>query len=339
MLTDQQIKSTLEALVDPTNGKTLKENEGVRKIDYNSEENKVTLIIALADDKDPKKDDFQYELMKKLKIDLKIAGVKVEYTKLNTRAAGETNILGANSNVKFLAVASGKGGVGKSTITANLALALTRLGRKVGLIDADIYGSSINQIMEIEKLPVQRGNLISPVEVEGIEVITTAMLMRDNKPLMWRGPMLQKILVHFLNDVDWAADLDYILFDLPPGTGDVALDIQQFIPHARQVLVTTPHPSASHVAVRAGKMAQELKHPIIGVIENMSYIEINDEKHRVFGKGGGAKVAMELETTLLAQLPLAQPENGMYHSLFLQDDSLADAYDNVATLIIDDFEQ
>lgn len=334
MVTEKQIIEALESMIDPDNGKTLKENGGVRKVEYNAEANKVNLVIGLADDKSKKLNDFQFEIMKKMKVELGIGGVKIEYVKLSTRSSQETNILGEDSEVKFLAIASGKGGVGKSTITANLAMALTRMGKKVGLIDADIYGSSINQIMEIDELPTQVGNLINPVEKEGIQVITTAMLVQGNKPLMWRGPMLQKLLKHFLHDVDWAKDIEYILIDLPPGTGDVAIDIQQLIPQTRQILVTTPHPSASHVAVRAGIMAKELKHPILGVIENMSFIDIDGEKHRVFGKGGGAQVAYELETELLATLPLTQPENGKYHSLYLAEDKLSKEYDSIAKEVI-----
>ena len=337
MATEKQIIEVLEQLIDPSSEKTLKEIGGVRLVEYNESENKVNLVIGLEDPRTPKLDDFQYEIMKKLKIDMAIAGVKLEFVNIRTRSSQETDILGQQSEVKFLAIASGKGGVGKSTITANLAMALTRLGKRVGLIDADIYGSSINQVMEIDELPTQKGELITPVIKENIEVITTAMLIQGNKPLMWRGPMLQKLLRHFLHDVDWSKDLEYILIDLPPGTGDVAMDIQALIPQTKQLLVTTPHPSASHVAVRAGIMAKELKHPILGVVENMSYIEIEGEKHRVFGKGGGAQVAYELETDLLATLPLTQPENGKYHSLFLEEDSLSKEYDSLAKEIIRQF--
>ncbi len=337
MITEKLIRTALNSLIDPSNGKTLEANNAIRIVEYNAETNKVNLVIALADDRTPKKDEFQFEIMKKMKVEMKIGGVKIEYTRLDTRTQSETFILAPESNVKFLAVASGKGGVGKSTIAANLAIALTRLGKKVGLIDADIYGSSINQIMEIDELPVQIGNLISPVVKEGIEVITTAMLIEGNKPLMWRGPMLQKLLKHFLNDVDWSKELEYIIIDLPPGTGDVAMDIQALIPQTKQLLVTTPHPSASHVAVRAGIMAQKLNHPIIGVVENMSFIEIDGKKHRVFGKGGGAKVAYELDTELLATLPLTQPENGTYHSLYLQDDLLSKEFDKLAEVVIESF--
>ncbi len=332
-MTDK-IRQILEQMIDPSNGKTLKENGGVRKIDFDAEANKVNVVIGLSDDKMPQLDEFQYAIMKELKIGLGIGGVKIEYVKLNTRSSQETDILGENSQVKFLAVSSGKGGVGKSTVTANLAMALTRLGKKVGLIDADIYGSSINQVMEITELPTQVGELISPVVQEDIEVITTSMLIQGNKPLIWRGPMLQKLLKHFLHDVDWNKDIEYILIDLPPGTGDVALDIAQLIPQSRQLLITTPHPSAAHVAVRAGLMAKQLNHTLLGVVENMSYLDVEGTKHRVFGKGGGAQVAYELETELLATLPLTQPDNGKYHSLFVESDPLSKEFDDLAKEII-----
>ncbi len=340
MLTKEQIQAAIAAVIDPTNGKSLADNEAIRQIDYDSDANKCTLLIAMANDKDQDaKNKMQLQLMKALKIDLGIGGVKIEYVRLGHRSVQETPILDANSTIKFLAIASGKGGVGKSTVTANLALALSRLGRKVGLIDADVYGSSIAQIMEISERPKQVGNLVDPVLHEGIEVIATSMLQAENAPLMWRGPMLGKILTHFLTEVNWAKDTEYILFDLPPGTGDVALDIQTKIPQARQLIVTTPHPSAAHVAVRAGKMAQSLKHPIIGVVENMSYLDYNNEQLFVFGTGGGEQVAYELGTQLLVQIPIAQPSNERYSSLYLAEDPMSGHYDKLAKLVMLSFEQ
>ena len=334
-MTKEQIQSAIESIMDPSNGKTLKENDAIRQIDFDADANKLQLLIAMGNDKDQDaKNKMQLQMMKALKIDLGIAGVKIEYAKLGQRSVKETPILDVNSPIKFLAIASGKGGVGKSTVTANLALALTRLGKKVGLIDADVYGSSIAQIMEITDRPKQVGTLVDPVHHEGIEVIATSMLQAENAPLMWRGPMLGKILTHFLTEVNWASDTEYILFDLPPGTGDIALDIQTKIPQARQLIVTTPHPSAAHVAVRAGKMAQNLKHPIIGVVENMSYLEVNNEKLPVFGQGGGEQVAYELGTDLLVQIPISQPSNERYSSLYLADDPMSAHYDKLAKLVI-----
>jgi ATP-binding protein involved in chromosome partitioning len=340
MITKEIIEEKIAQIIDPTSSKTLAENDAIRQIDYDEATNKAYLLIAMTNEKDQDAiNKMQLQIMKALKIDLGIGGVKIEYVKQGRRSVQETPILDSNSSIKFVAIASGKGGVGKSTVTANLALALTRLGKKVGLIDADIYGSSIVQIMEIEDRPKQVGNLVDPVIHENVQVIATSMLQNENAPLMWRGPMLGKILTHFLTEVNWSQDTEYILFDLPPGTGDVALDIQTKIPQARQIIVTTPHPSAAHVAVRAGKMAQNLKHPIIGVVENMSYLDHAGEKVHVFGEGGGEQVAYELGTELLIQLPIAQPNNGQYSSLFTDKDEISWIYDKLAKFVILSYEQ
>jgi ATP-binding protein involved in chromosome partitioning len=321
LVTKEHILNAILPMTDPSSGKTLEEQNSVRRIFLNEEENKAHIIIALQELNTAHQATFQKGLLKVLKLDLGIAGVKLEYTTLNQRAAGESKILAPGKNVRFLAIASGKGGVGKSTTTANLAVALGRIGKKVGVIDADIYGSSISTIMEIKERPVFGSNIIHPVVQEGVEVIGTDMLNDSKKPLMWRGPMLGKMLDHFFNDVEWSDDIEYIIVDLPPGTGDVAIDIQRIIPSCKQIIVTTPHPSAANVAVRAGHMAQELKHTMLGVIENMSYLEHAGERINVFGQGGGVLVSQELETRLLANIPLAQPEHGEYHSIFDEKDS------------------
>ncbi|XMB85182.1 P-loop NTPase [Mycoplasmatota bacterium WC44] len=337
MFTEENVRASIEILFDPTSGKTLKETNGIRKISIDQENKKVHIIIALDKLNTPEQEDLQFEMVKTLKVDLGFHGVKFEYTTHNTRAQGETTILGPDSNVKFIAVASGKGGVGKSTVTANLAVALARLGKKVGIIDADIYGSSIAQVMQTNEQPVYEDNLFTPVSIGGIEIMTTSMLLGENKPLMWRGPMLSKILKNFFHDTKWSEDIEFILIDLPPGTGDVALDIQNFIPQSKQLLVTTPHPNAAHVAVRAGLMAQHLNHPIIGVIENMSYLEIDGNRHNVFGIGGGEAVANQLETNLLGQIPLGQPENGKMHSIYLKEDNTSKIFDDLVSKVIKDF--
>jgi len=338
MVTKEQITKAIEGLVDPSNGKTLKENQGVRKVFIDDENNKVHIIIGL-ENKEFDTTNFQRELLKILKINLKIAGVKIEYTTLGYRSKSESAIIGLGAKVNFVAIASGKGGVGKSTVSANVAVALARLGKKVGLIDADIYGSSILKIMEMDVLSEMRNGLIAPAVKHGVEIIATDMIQPDNKPLMWRGPMLNKLLNHYFNDVDFSEDLEYVIVDLPPGTGDVAIDIQTLIPQCKQIVVTTPHPSASAVAVRAGKMAKELEHEIIGVVENMSYLDHKDERIYVFGKGGGKKVADELETNLIASLPLAQPENDENHSIFIDGENQADIFNNIADTIIENFER
>ncbi|MEC0212730.1 Mrp/NBP35 family ATP-binding protein [Paenibacillus ehimensis] len=220
------------------------------------------------------------------------------------------NVLDPQSGVRFIAIASGKGGVGKSTVTVNLAVALARLGKKVGLVDADIYGFSVPDMMGIEERPQLVNNRIIPVERFGVKVISMGFFVEENTPVIWRGPMLGKMLRNFFNEVEWG-ELDYILLDLPPGTGDVALDVHQMIPHSKEIIVTTPHATAAFVAARAGAMAIHTEHEIIGVVENMSYYACGKcgNKEYVFGRGGGGKLAEELHTKLLAQIPLGVPDN------------------------------
>lgn len=216
-------------------------------------------------------------------------------------------LVAADSGVTFIAIASGKGGVGKSTVTVNLAAALAKQGKRVGIIDADVYGYSIPEMMGIHDLPKKHNNRIVPVERHGIKVISTGFFVQGNKPVVWRGPMLGKMLSTFLNEVEWGP-LDFIVLDLPPGTGDIALDVHNKIPQCSEILVTTPHPTANHVAARAGEMAIQTNHPILGVIENMSYFtDPSGQRHDLFGTGGGAALAEQLNTKLLAEIPLSAP--------------------------------
>ncbi|GIP36300.1 P-loop NTPase [Paenibacillus sp. J2TS4] len=218
-------------------------------------------------------------------------------------------LLSSDSKLQFIAVASGKGGVGKSTVTVNLAVALARQGKKVGIIDADIYGFSVPDMMGIEERPELINKRIIPVERFGVKVISMGFFVEDNAPIIWRGPMLGKMLRNFFSEVDWG-ELDYMILDLPPGTGDVALDVHQMIPQSKELIVTTPHATAAFVAARAGAMALHTDHEIIGVVENMAYYVNKDgEKDYIFGRGGGAKLAEELHTDLIAQIPLGAPDN------------------------------
>lgn len=230
-------------------------------------------------------------------------------TQNQMKAAGFPKLLEPASAVTFIAVASGKGGVGKSTVTVNLAVALARKGKKVGLIDADIYGFSVPDMMGIEERPEMDDNLINPIESHGVKVISMGFFVEENAPVIWRGPMLGKMLRNFFNEVSWG-DLDYVLLDLPPGTGDVALDVHQMIPQSKEILVTTPHATAAFVAARAGAMAKHTNHEILGVVENMAYyVTESGSKDYIFGRGGGAKLAEEMQTELLAQIPLGAPDN------------------------------
>lgn len=219
-------------------------------------------------------------------------------------------ILAKDSNTTFIAITSGKGGVGKSTVTVNLAVALARLGKKVGIIDADIYGFSVPDMMNIDQRPTVIGETILPVEKQNVKVMSMGFFVEDNSPIIWRGPMLGKMLRNFFSEVHWGEELDYLLLDLPPGTGDMALDVHTMIPQSMEIVVTTPHATAAFVAARAGAMAKRTGHEILGIVENMAWYEAKDgSKEYVFGRGGGAKLAETLTSELLAQIPLGQPEN------------------------------
>ncbi|WP_091837753.1 Mrp/NBP35 family ATP-binding protein [Marininema halotolerans] len=220
-------------------------------------------------------------------------------------------LLSKESNTRFISVASGKGGVGKSTVTVNLAIALAREGAKVGVIDADIYGFSVPDMMGVEERPRVVDKTIYPVDRFGVKMISMGFFVEENAPVIWRGPMLGKMLRNFFQEVEWGT-LDYMVLDLPPGTGDVALDVHQMLPQSKELLVTTPHATAAFVAARAGAMALHTDHEILGVVENMSWYECSscEKKDYIFGRGGGEKLAQELDTELLAQIPLGAPDNG-----------------------------
>ena len=327
----QKIQAALEKLVDPTSNKTLKETNGVKFISIEDDEKIVNLVIALEKIEDKIKHQMTRNIAKVIKIDLKYHGVKVDFELLKR----SDSILAKDKKVKYIGIASGKGGVGKSTVAANLALALNRLGKHVAIIDADIYGSSIPTIFDMDvHLPkADENEKIIPFNERNIEIISTEFFMKADTPLMWRGPMLGKMLNHFFYDVKWNDNLEYIIVDLPPGTGDVAIDIQKLIPECEILIVTTPHASASHVAVKAGFAAKELNHKILGVIENMSYFKHEDTKISIFGEGGGKIVADKLETDLIAQIPIGQPESG-HHSLFDMHEEIGVIYLGLANKLI-----
>ncbi|MCL1994731.1 MAG: Mrp/NBP35 family ATP-binding protein, partial [Defluviitaleaceae bacterium] len=235
-----------------------------------------------------------------------------------------------------IAIASGKGGVGKSTVTVNLAVAMARLGKKVGIIDSDIYGPSIPNMMGTTERPVVENNMALPVVAHGVKIISMDFFKEEDEPVIWRGPMLGKMLDVFLDQVYWG-ELDYLLFDLPPGTGDIALDISSRIPNCKEIIVTTPHPTAAFIAKQAGKMAIKTNHAIIGVIENMSYVESKDGQHQyLFGRGGGVNLAKELKTELLAQIPISAPKEGDNGMTAVYDElhPISEIYKEVAQEII-----
>jgi ATP-binding protein involved in chromosome partitioning len=209
------------------------------------------------------------------------------------------------SLTRVFAVASGKGGVGKSSVTVNLAAAMAARGLRVGVVDADIYGFSVPRMLGVEHRPTQVEQMILPPSAHGVKVISIGMFTKDNTPVVWRGPMLHRALQQFLADVYWG-DLDYLLMDLPPGTGDIAISLSQLVPSAEILVVTTPQLAAQEVAERAGSIALQTHQRIAGVVENMSFLPCPHcgENIDVFGSGGGQAVAESLSRLLGADVPL-----------------------------------
>ena len=208
------------------------------------------------------------------------------------------------SRTRVLAIASGKGGVGKSSVTTNLAVALAQAGHQVAALDADVWGFSMPRMLGVDRPPLVIGEMIVPPTAHGVRLISMGFFAREDQPVIWRGPMLHKALEQFLTDVYWG-EPDFLIIDMPPGTGDVSLSMAQFVPRAEVIVVTTPQPAAQRVAQRSAYMAQKVNLSVVGVIENMSWFRGDDGKsYELFGKGGGQELADELGVPLLGQVPL-----------------------------------
>ncbi len=340
MITEEKVKELLGSLEDPYLLETFATTNAFESITIKPEKNYVSIKVMLG--KLGTTDEMA--LQQKIVGILKEAGVDVVGVRF-TQLPDETIAQFGKSIAKepvYIAIASGKGGVGKSTVSVNLAVALARQGKKVGLIDADIYGFSVPDMMGIEVRPEVSEQSITPVERFNVKVMSMGFFVEDNRPIIWRGPMLGKMLTNFLNDVEWG-ELDYLLLDLPPGTGDVALDVHQMLPSSKEIIVTTPHATAAFVAARAGSMAISTDHEILGVIENMSYFEskLTGEKEYVFGQGGGEKLAKELNAELLGQLPLGQPEineQDFAPSIYTSEQPTGKLFDEIARKVIEKIE-
>jgi ATP-binding protein involved in chromosome partitioning len=210
----------------------------------------------------------------------------------------------AGSKTRVLLIASGKGGVGKSSVTTNLAIALAERGKSVAVVDADVWGFSIPRMLGIDRPPVLIDQMIVPPEAYGVRCISMGFFVEEEQPVIWRGPMLHKALEQFLTDVFWD-DPDYLVVDLPPGTGDISLSLAQFLPRAELYVVTTPQPAAQKVAQRSAFMAEKVRLETKGVIENMSWFTADDgTRYELFGAGGGQELAERIQVPLLAQIPL-----------------------------------
>jgi len=311
----EQLKLELEKLIDPSLGKTFLEAGSIIGIAIDAAD-VIDLEVQL---KNRRKDEtnIKLEIARLAKIKFDFPGIRISFTDSNFKSNDETSII-------YVGIISGKGGVGKSSVTANLALAFTRLGIKVGVIDTDVYGSSIPSIFKlpIEPLDTSEDDELIPARtLDDIQVISPEFFMPLDQPLMWRGPMLGKLITHFFNGVLWDEDTKVVFIDLPPGTGDIQLDVQSFVPEAKMILVTTPHPNASHVALKAGLGALEIGHKILGVVENMSYYynEASQTNDYLFGEGGGQITADKLQSKLLMQIPINQPMDKSSYLYSLED--------------------
>lgn len=316
MPSHDEILKSLESVIDPELRRSIVELGMVRSIEQPGD-GVVEVVVSLTTPGCPIRSHFEEAVAKAVGALDGVTRVGVAFDVLSDqeRAALQQKLgrgslpegaLAQVSNV--ICVGSGKGGVGKSTITANLAAALAAEGRSVGVLDADVWGYSIPRMLGVSgRPPVTPERKIVPLEAGGVKVMSIGFFVEEDSAVVWRGPMLHKALTQFLEDVDWG-ELDFLLVDLPPGTGDVAMTLAQLLPQARFVLVTTPQPTAQKVARRSAEMAHKVDLQIAGVIENMAaFVTPGGERYAIFGEGGGRELADELDVPLLGQVPLTMP--------------------------------
>jgi ATP-binding protein involved in chromosome partitioning len=314
LVTEQDVRTALRQVLDPEIGKPIEDLGMLKGIEVDGGNVRIHVLLTIAG----------CPLKERIDQDVRAAvapldGVTNIELVLGEMTAGERQNMvtglrgGAAQNPQFftdgktavVAVASGKGGVGKSTVTANLAAALAAEGHRVGVLDADVWGFSIPRMMGVSGQPVGFNDMILPLESHGVRIISMGFFVPEEQPVIWRGPMLHKAVQQFLGDVYWG-DIDFLLCDLPPGTGDVSLSMASFLPGAYMLVVTTPQEAARKVAERAGKMAAQVHQKVVGVVENMSYFVCSHcgEPTSIFGQGGGEEAARTLGVPLLGRIPL-----------------------------------
>ncbi|MCY4085598.1 MAG: Mrp/NBP35 family ATP-binding protein [Actinomycetia bacterium] len=300
----------LTKVIDPELHRSVTDLDMVRDLEV--ENGTVRLTIALTIAGCPLRSSFEEQVAEHVggiqgvdRVELSFGVMTVEEkaaltTKLRGSLSSRSEGIAVDVNTRVLAVTSGKGGVGKSSLTVNLAAALSSLGRRVGVVDADIYGYSIPRMLGISQRPVVVDKMIVPPVRGELKVMSIGFFLDENAAVMWRGPMLHKALEQFLSDVHWG-ELDELIVDMPPGTGDVSISLGQLLPRAEAVVVTTPQPAAQEVAARAAAMARNVSMQVIGVVENMSYLV--GAGTELFGSGGGQALAQEAGVLLLGKVP------------------------------------
>jgi ATP-binding protein involved in chromosome partitioning len=318
MPTKEQVTEALRSVIDPELRRDIVELEMVRSIDVHPN-GVVDVMVSLTTPGCPIRSHFETGVAQAIRGLDGVTGVNVSFDVLSGdekaalgRKLGRGGLPeGALAQVKnVICIGSGKGGVGKSSVTANLAAALAADGKQVGVLDADVWGYSQPRMLGVgtERPKVNAERKLLPIQAQdGISVMSIGFFVEQDAAVVWRGPMLHKALQQFLEDVAWG-ELDYLLIDLPPGTGDVSMTLAQLLPQAKFLIVTTPQPVAQKVAARSAEMAAKLKLEIAGVIENMSgFVTPGGERFQIFGEGGGQLLADQLDVPLLAKIPLTMP--------------------------------
>jgi len=315
MPTTDQVREALRAVIDPELRKDIVELEMVRSIDVHPN-GVVDVIVSLTTAGCPIRSHFENAVDKAIRGLDGVLGVNLSFDVLSDqekqglqRKLGRGSLPeGALAQVaNVICIGSGKGGVGKSSVTANIAAALAGEGKTVGVLDADVWGYSQPRMLGVgsDRPKVSAERKLIPIEAhDGIKVMSIGFFVEQDAAVVWRGPMLHKALQQFLEDVDWGV-LDYLLIDLPPGTGDVSMTLAQLLPQAKFLIVTTPQPVAQKVAARSAEMATKLKLEICGVVENMSgFVTPDGERYQIFGEGGGETLALDLDVPLIAKIPI-----------------------------------
>jgi ATP-binding protein involved in chromosome partitioning len=313
-----RIMSALRGVLDPELGSDIVDLGMVQSVSTSSD-GTVTVGVALTIAACPLRNRIEQDVIRKVSALPEVTSVEVETRAMSAdqraelmgiarrRARENAEPTAVNPLTRVVAVGSGKGGVGKSSVSANLAIALSDLGHRVGLLDADIWGFSIPRLVGTDqRLTAGEDKMIVPADVDGIQVVSTGLIVESEETaLMWRGLMLSKALEQFLRQVAWSADLGYLIVDLPPGTGDVQMALSRMVPQAELVVVTTPQRAAQKVASRVADMARRSFLPVLGVIENMAGFTCeHGETYHLFGEGGGRKLSEDLGVPLIGQIPL-----------------------------------